>query len=56
MGSIRDNLLFGNSEATEEDCLEALRQANANFVSELEHGLDTFVGTSSVVNMSGGQK
>lgn len=25
MGSIRDNLLFGNSEATEEDCLEALR-------------------------------
>jgi len=25
-------------------------------MNELEKGLDTFVGTSSVVNMSGGQK
>jgi ABC-type multidrug transport system fused ATPase/permease subunit len=34
-----------------------LKAANANFVlEELEDGLDTYVGTQSVVNMSGGQK
>lgn len=56
MGTIRDNLMFGNRDATEKDCIDALRQANADFVEELENGLDTFVGTASVVNMSGGQK
>lgn len=48
--------MFGNRDATEKDCIDALRQANADFVEELENGLDTFVGTASVVNMSGGQK
>lgn len=56
MGTIRDNLLYGNIDATEEDCEEALRQANAHFVFELENGLDTFVGTAGIMNMSGGQK
>lgn len=56
MGTIRDNLLYGNIDATEEECEEALRQANAHFVFELESGLDTFVGTAGIMNMSGGQK
>ena len=30
--------------------------ANAQFVFEFEKKLDTFIGTSSVVNLSGGQK
>jgi ABC-type multidrug transport system fused ATPase/permease subunit len=57
MGTVRENLLFGNADATEQDCFDALKAANANFVlEELEDGLDTYVGTQSVVNMSGGQK
>jgi ATP-binding cassette subfamily B protein len=54
MGTIRENLLYGNSDATEEDCIQALKMANATFVDELENGLDTFIGTSSIVNLSGG--
>ena len=56
LGTIRDNLLFGNIDATEEDCEEALKRANAQFVFDLENGMDTFVGTAGVMNMSGGQK
>jgi len=33
-----------------------LQKANAQFVFEFENKLDTFIGTSSVVNLSGGQK
>lgn len=31
-GTIRENLLFGNKDATEKDCIEALNLANAGFV------------------------
>lgn len=40
-GSIRDNLLLGNVDATEEQMYEALDEACADFVSELPDGLDT---------------
>ncbi len=43
-GSIRDNLLLGNPEATESELREALRQACAEFVLELPEGLDSRVG------------
>lgn len=56
MGTIRDNLLFGNCDASEKDMEEALKQANATFVFDQENGLDTFVGTAGIMNMSGGQK
>ena len=56
LGTIRDNLLFGNRDATEEQMKEALNQANAQFVFESKDGLDAFVGTAGIVNMSGGQK
>ena len=54
IGSIRDNLLFGNRDATDEDIGIALNRANADFVYELEDQLDTFIGSGSVVNLSGG--
>lgn len=54
MGTIKDNLLYGNKDATEEELREALKKANAHFVFDQENGLDTFVGTSGVLNMSGG--
>lgn len=56
MGTIRDNLLFGDKDASERDCKEALERASAQFVFEQENGMDTFVGTSGIMNMSGGQK
>lgn len=40
-GSIRDNLLLGRLDATDEDMTEALKKACADFVNELPQGLDT---------------
>lgn len=56
IGTIRDNLLFGNKDASDEQIESVLFKANAQFVFEFERKLDTFIGTSSVVNLSGGQK
>jgi ABC-type multidrug transport system fused ATPase/permease subunit len=56
LGSIRENLLFGNKDATVDDMKHALKQANADFVYEMENGLDTYIGSASVLNLSGGQK
>lgn len=41
-GTIRDNLLLGNPEATDEAIWEALRLATADFVEKLPNGLDTY--------------
>lgn len=55
-GTVRDNLLFGNEKATDEECLEALRAAQAlSFVMEKEGGLD-FMLEQQARNLSGGQK
>ena len=48
--------MFGNKDAKEHDLIQALNRANANFVFDFENKLDTFIGTSSVINLSGGQK
>lgn len=40
-GSIRDNLLMGNPDATESEMLEALHIAVADFVTDFPSGLDT---------------
>jgi ATP-binding cassette subfamily B (MDR/TAP) protein 1 len=56
LGTIKDNLLFGNSNAKDEEATNALKQANATFIFDLEHKLDTYVGSSAVLNLSGGQK
>lgn len=56
LGTIRDNLLFGNKDATDADIEYALKQANATFIYEMEHKLDTYIGSASVLNLSGGQK
>lgn len=53
-GSIRENLLLGNPEATEEQLNEALRQACADFVFQLPDGLDTLCGENGA-GMSEGQ-
>ena len=44
-GTVRDNLLYGNPEATDEQILQALRLVSAeSVVTRLEKGLDTDVG------------
>lgn len=40
-GTIRENLLLGSTKATDDDMRQALHTACADFVMELEHGLDT---------------
>ena len=57
LGTIRDNLEFGNKDATESDMWKSLEDASAKaFVEKLTEGLDTYVGSGSVLNLSGGQK
>lgn len=43
-GTLRDNLLLGNPEATDNQLYEALHTAAADFVDELPQGLDTPCG------------
>ena len=48
LGTIRENMLFANKHATEEDIKVALKKANAAFVDQLEHGIDSYVGSTTV--------
>ncbi len=55
-GSIRENLLFVNPEATDEECMEVLQQAAAHsLLSRADRGLDTLIGEGGV-KVSGGEK
>ena len=54
--SIKNNLLIGQPNATDEAIIEALKIANAwEFVKDLPHGIDTNIGDSGN-KLSGGQK
>ena len=55
-GTVKDNLLFGNSEASDEDIKEAAKIAQADgFISELPDQYDTFVAQGGT-SVSGGQR
>lgn len=54
-GTVRDNLLYGNENATEERLALALDIAQCGFVSELENGIESPV-SQNATNFSGGQK
>jgi ATP-binding cassette subfamily B protein len=55
-GTIRDNVLYGRPDATEQEVIEALKAANAwEFVERLPEGLETLIGERGV-RLSGGQK
>ncbi|KAH0477489.1 MAG: uncharacterized protein KVP18_002824 [Porospora cf. gigantea A] len=54
--SILENIRLGRPNATDEDCIEAAKQANAyDFVMEFPNGFDTYVGEGGG-QLSGGQK
>ncbi|UQZ37206.1 multidrug ABC transporter ATP-binding protein [Paenibacillus sp. PK3_47] len=55
-GSVRDNILFGNPEASDAEVISAAQAANAHdFIMQLPDGYDTEVGERGV-KLSGGQK
>lgn len=55
-GSLRDNLIYGHSAATEKEISDVLELAfAAEFVARLPEGLDTLVGEGGV-GLSGGQR
>ena len=55
-GSIRDNILYGRPDASEEDVIAAAKRANIHdYVMSLEQGYDTEIGERGV-RLSGGQK
>lgn len=55
-GTIRDNIMLGNLNATEEELQEAIKNSYLeDFINSLEKGLDTQIGERGVL-LSGGQK
>ena len=54
--SIRDNILYGRLDATEEEVIEAAKRANIHdYIMTLEDGYDTQIGERGI-RLSGGQK
>ena len=54
--SIKDNLLLGKEDATDEEIIEALKIANAwEFIKDLSEGINTNIGDSGG-KLSGGQQ
>ena len=55
-GTFRDNILYGNTNATDDEIVEAAKKANIHdYIMSLEKGYDTEIGERGV-KLSGGQK
>ena len=55
-GTIRENILYGKTNATEEELLNAAEKANVTeFIEHMKDGFDTIVGERGV-KLSGGQR
>lgn len=55
-GTVHENILYGNLNATEEEVVEAAKKAEAHdFIMNLKDGYDTYIGERGV-KLSGGQK
>lgn len=55
-GTVRENIAYGDLDATEEEIWEAVRRAHLKeFIEEQPEGLDTVIGERGV-KLSGGQK
>ena len=55
-GTIRENIAYGSPDATDEQIIEAARQANIHdYIQTLEKGYETNVGERGI-KLSGGQK
>ena len=55
-GTIKENILYGNLDATDEEVIEAAKNANIHdFIMSLPDGYNTYIGEKGV-KLSGGQK
>lgn len=55
-GTIKDNILYGKPDATEQELLDAVEKAKlADFIDSLADGINTEVGEKGII-LSGGQK
>ena len=55
-GTVKDNIRYGNLDATDEEIIEAAKKANAHsFISRLPKGYDTML-TNNGANLSQGQR
>ncbi len=55
-GTVLENIMYGNPNASREEVIEAAKKAGAHsFIMELKDGYDTYVGERGV-KLSGGQK
>ena len=55
-GTVKENILFGNPQAIDEDIIEAAKIANAHeFIASLPEGYNTIIGERGV-KLSGGQR
>ena len=56
VGTVRENIMYGRPDATEEEMITAARRANIHdYIMTLEKGYDTEIGERGV-KLSGGQK
>ncbi len=54
--TIRDNMLYGKSDATDDEIVEACKKAYIfDFIESMPDGLDTVIGEKGI-KLSGGQK
>lgn len=55
-GSIKENIMYGDTSATEQEVIEVAKNANAHdFIMSFPHGYDTLVGDRGI-QLSGGQR
>lgn len=55
-GTVKENILYGNVDASEDEVIEAAKKANAyDFIMSFPDGFDTYVGDRGI-QLSGGQK
>jgi ATP-binding cassette subfamily B protein len=55
-GTVKENILYGTDEISQEQLWQAVEDANAReFITELPQGIDTFIGENGA-KLSGGQR